>query len=108
MAGTYQRDEVTGLSGGAVVNDIVMPFVGAIFGKPSFGALTLKIGDGVIRYGLFVIALVNFLIIAATLFVVIRVYQSLKDRRSAAKKEADPTELEVLTDIRDLLAQGRA
>jgi large-conductance mechanosensitive channel len=37
-----------------------------------------------------------------------RVYQSLKDRRSAAEKEADPTELDVLTEIRDLLAQGRA
>jgi large conductance mechanosensitive channel len=92
----------------SLVNDIVMPFVGAIFGKPSFGALTLKIGDGVIRYGLFVNAIVNFLIIAATLFVVVRVYQSLRDRRSAAEKAADPTELEVLIEIRELLAQGRA
>jgi large conductance mechanosensitive channel len=92
----------------SLVNDIVMPIIGAIVGKPSFGDLTLKIGDGVIHYGLFVNALVNFLIIAVTLFVVMRVYQSLKDRRSAAEKEADPTELEVLTEIRDLLARGRA
>jgi large conductance mechanosensitive channel len=92
----------------SLVDDIVMPFVGAIFGKPSFADLTFKIGDGVIHYGLFVNAIVNFLIIAATLFVVMRVYQSVKDRRSAAEKEADPTELDVLTEIRDLLAQGRA
>ena len=52
----------------SLVNDVIMPFVGAIFGKPSFGALTLKIGDGVIHYGSFVNAIINFLIIAATVF----------------------------------------
>jgi large conductance mechanosensitive channel len=91
----------------SLVNDVVMPFIGAIFGKPSFGDLTLKIGDGVIHYGLFVNAIVNFVIIAATLFVVMRAYEMLKERRSPAEKAADPSELDVLTEIRDLLAQER-
>jgi large conductance mechanosensitive channel len=91
----------------SLVNDVIMPFVGAIFGKPSFGALTLEVGHGVIHYGLFVNAVVNFLIIAATLFVVMRAYEALKERRSPAEKQADPTQLDVLTEIRDLLAQGR-
>jgi large conductance mechanosensitive channel len=92
----------------SLVDNVFTPLVGAIFGKPSFDDLTFKIGDGVIKYGLFVNAIVNFLITAATVFVVVRVYESLKAMRSPAEKAADPSELDVLTEIRDLLAQGRA
>jgi large conductance mechanosensitive channel len=87
----------------SLVNHIIMPIIGAIFGKPSFDDLTLGIGDGVIRYGSFINAIINFLIIAATLFVIVRAYEKLKSLRSPAEKAADPTELEVLQDIRELL-----
>jgi large conductance mechanosensitive channel len=92
----------------SLVNNIVMPFIGAIFGKPSFGDLTADVGDGVVRYGLFINAIINFLIIAATLFVIVRAYEKLRDMRSPAEKAADPTELDVLTEIRDLLAQQQS
>jgi large conductance mechanosensitive channel len=88
----------------SLVNDVIMPVVGAVFGKPSFDDLTLKIGDGVVFYGRFINALINFAIIAATLFVIVRVYEAMKERRSPAEKAEDPTELDVLTEIRDLLA----
>jgi large conductance mechanosensitive channel len=88
----------------SLVNDVVMPTIGAVFGKTSFDALTLKLGDGVVYYGRFLSAVFNFLIIAFTLFVVIRVYAALKERRSPAEKAEDPSELDVLTEIRDLLA----
>jgi large conductance mechanosensitive channel len=88
----------------SLVNDVIMPIVGAVFGKPSFDDLTLKIGDGVVFYGRFINALINFAIIAATLFVIVRVYEAMKARRSPAEKAEDPTELDVLTEIRDLLA----
>jgi large conductance mechanosensitive channel len=87
----------------SLVNNVIMPFVGAIFGKPSFDDLTLEIGDGVIRYGLFINALINFVIIGLTLFVVVKVYEKMKSMRSPAEKEEDPSELDVLTEIRDLL-----
>ena len=54
------------------VNDIINPIIGAIFGKPNFDQLTFKIGDGVVRYGAFITALINFLIIGFSLFVVVR------------------------------------
>jgi large conductance mechanosensitive channel len=92
----------------SLVDHVFTPLIGAIFGEPSFNNLTFKIGDGVIAYGLFVNAIINFLITAATLFVIVRAYESLKARRSVAEKEADPSELDVLTEIRDLLAQSRA
>jgi large conductance mechanosensitive channel len=89
----------------SLVNDIIMPFIGAIVGKPSFGDLTLGVGDGIIRYGSFINAIINFLIIAATLFVIVRVYEKMKNLRSPAEKAEDPSELDVLTEIRDLLRQ---
>jgi large conductance mechanosensitive channel len=91
----------------ALVNGIIMPIVGIVVGKSSFDALTLKIGDGVIRYGIFVSALVNFVIIGATLFVIVRVYETMKNLRSPAEKAEDPSELDVLTEIRDLLRAQR-
>jgi len=92
----------------SLVNNVVMPIVGIIVGKPSFDDLTLGIGDGVIRYGLFINAIINFLIIAATLFVIVQVYERLKALRTPADKAEDPSEVELLGEIRDLLrAQQR-
>jgi large conductance mechanosensitive channel len=87
----------------SLVNDVIMPFIGAIVGKPSFDDLTLGIGDGVIRYGSFINAIINFVIIGATLFVVVRVYEKMKSLRSPAEKAEDPSEVEVLVEIRELL-----
>jgi large conductance mechanosensitive channel len=89
------------------VNNVIMPIVGIIVGKPSFDDLTLGIGDGVIRYGLFINAIVNFLIIAATLFVIVQAYERLKAMRSPAEKAEDPSEVELLGEIRDLLRSQR-
>lgn len=89
----------------AFVGAIMMPLVGALFGQPSFDDLTVKVGSGVVAYGLFINAVINFLIIAATLFVVVQSYEKLRTLRSKEEKAADPTELDVLLEIRDALAQ---
>jgi large conductance mechanosensitive channel len=59
------------------VDDIVMQIVAAIVGKPDFSELTFSIGDGVIRYGSFLTALVTFLIIAWVLFLIVKAAQAL-------------------------------
>jgi large conductance mechanosensitive channel len=59
----------------SLVNDIIMQLVAAIIGKPDFSDLTFSIGDGVIRYGSFLTALVTFLIIAWVLFLVVKAVQ---------------------------------
>ena len=78
---------------GAVVKsfteDILMQIIGAIFGKPDFGDLSFALGDGVVKYGLFLNALITFLITAAAIyFVVVTPINKMKDRR-AAGVEAD-------------------
>ncbi len=87
----------------SVVNDIVNPIIGAIIGKPTFNDLTIELGDGVIRIGSFISVLINFLIVGATLFVIVKAYEKLKSLRSPAEKEADPSEIDVLVEIRELL-----
>jgi large conductance mechanosensitive channel len=97
-----------GLLVNSLVKDIIMPIVGAIIGKPSFNDLTLGIGDGVIRYGSFLTLLLNFLIIAFVLFLIVQVVEKLQRMRGAAEIAADPTEVELLVEIRDLLKQQRS
>jgi len=78
---------VLGLAFAAVVNalvaNVVMPLVAAIFGQPNFDALTFKVGDGVIAYGVFLTALVNFLIVALVLFAIVKAYQQATRPRGA-------------------------
>jgi len=89
----------------AFTDGIIMPIIAAIFGKPSFDSLTFEIGDGVVLYGTFLSAVVNFLIIAAALFLVLKAATKLMREKEA---EAGPTEVELLTEIRDALRAERA
>lgn len=94
----------------SLVNDVVMQLIAAIFGKPNFDALTLSIGDGIIYYGRFLTALVNFLIIAATLFVIVRSFEELQKRRrrdGVVPEEEQSDEVLLLGEIRDLLREQR-
>jgi large conductance mechanosensitive channel len=92
---------IIGIAFGAVVlslvNDVIMPVIGAIFGEPNFNELTFNIGDGVVRYGEFITAAVNFLIIGTVLFFVVRAAEMI------FKREEKPTEADLLTEIRDEL-----
>jgi len=84
------------------VDDILAAIVGAIVGKPNFENLTLDIGDGVIRYGSFLTAVVSSLIVAFALFLVVNAFNALR-----RKEEPEPelTEKDVLIEIRDLIEQ---
>ena len=95
----------------SLVNDVIMQIIAAIVGKPNFNDLTFTIGEGVIYYGRFLTALINFLIIAATLFVIIRAFEELQKRRKGAGEdvaEDKSDEVVLLSEIRDLLADRQA
>ncbi len=61
----------------SLVEDVIMSLVAAVVGKPDFSDLTFSIGDGVVRYGSFLTALVTFLIIAFVLFLIVKGAQKL-------------------------------
>ncbi|HKX48044.1 MAG TPA: large conductance mechanosensitive channel protein MscL [Gaiellaceae bacterium] len=50
------------------VDDLVMPVIAMIIGKPDFSGLTFTINDAVFGYGAFITALITFLATAAAIF----------------------------------------
>lgn len=95
----------------ALVDNILTPLIAAIGGKPDFAGLTFTVHHSVFRYGLFLNALVTFLIVAATVYflVVLPIAKAneLRKRGHAKPEEAEPAvsdEARLLTEIRDLLA----
>ncbi len=96
---------VLGLAFAAVVNslvaDVVTPLIAAIFGEPDFSAITIPVGDSEILIGNFLNALISFVIVAFVLFLVVRAYNRAFPKKEAA---AGPTEIELLTQIRDALS----
>lgn len=92
---------------GSLVEHLLMPIVGIIFGEPSFDqAMILEINDSQIRFGSFVQAVVVFLMVAfALFFFVVKPYNAMKARQATGDEEApEPAEdIVLLTEIRDSL-----
>ena len=89
---------VMGVAFAAVLNsfvaDLVMPLIGAIFGKTDFSNLTFTIHKSLFEYGSFITALITFVSIAAAVFFfVIKPYEMVTARRKAAE-EAVPSDEE--------------
>ena len=56
----------------SLVNDVLMNLIAALVGRPDFSSLTFNVGEGVIRYGAFLTAVVKFLLIAFALFLIVK------------------------------------
>ena len=88
----------------SLVNDVIMPLVGIIIGGLDFSSLTITIKDSSINYGLFIQNIVDFLIISACIFTVVKIMNKFKKKK---EEEPTPTEtpedIKLLTEIRDLL-----
>jgi large conductance mechanosensitive channel len=69
------------------VNDLVMPVIAMIIGKPDFSDLTFTINDAVFRYGSFITAVITFIAIAAAVFFfVVKPMDAIKARMSKAEE----------------------
>ena len=71
------------------VDDLIMPIVAMIMGKPSFNDLTFTINDAVFRYGAFLTAAITFVSTAAAIFFfVVKPANSLKSRFETQEEAA--------------------
>ncbi|MGF1596462.1 MAG: large conductance mechanosensitive channel protein MscL [Acidimicrobiales bacterium] len=101
----------------SLVEDVIMPIVGRIFGAPDFSELQIGLGnmeevtlddgtvvmrEAAIRYGQFVNEVITFVLIALVVFFLVKAY----NRATRKQEEAGPTEIELLTEIRDNLRVG--
>ncbi|MCI4665001.1 MAG: large conductance mechanosensitive channel protein MscL [Neomegalonema sp.] len=105
------------------VGDIMTPIIGVLTGGVNFADMFINLSGGeyktlaaakeagaaTINYGKFINACISFLIVALTLFAVIRTMNKMKKEEEAAPSEppAPPREQVLLEEIRDLLAKDR-
>jgi large conductance mechanosensitive channel len=87
---------VIGAAFGAVVTsfvtNILTPLIASIVGKPDFSAFSVTVNGGVISYGLFLNALVSFLLIAAAVyFFMVAPTNAWKARQAHGAVPPDPT-----------------
>ena len=89
----------------SLVNDIIMPLIGIIIGGLDFTNLSIKVKDSTIQYGLFIQNVIDFLIIAACIFTVIKIINKFKKQKPVEEPKPVETkeDIKLLTEIRDLL-----
>jgi len=96
----------------ALVGSVLMPVIGMLLGGVDFSGLSFvmgtdaKTGEPVaLQYGLFLQALLDFLIIAFAIFMALKGINKLKKPAAPAAPAGPPREEVLLTEIRDLLKQ---
>jgi large conductance mechanosensitive channel len=94
----------------SLVNDVIMPPIGVLLGGVDFSSLALKIMDAtatapavIIKYGVFINTVIDFLIVAFAIFLLIRALNKLKKAEAATPPPPPPAQEVLLTEIRDLL-----
>jgi large conductance mechanosensitive channel len=106
----------------SVVDDLIMPLVGAVIGKPDFSSLYLVLSDpnngvkpgmtlenakkidgaSIFAYGNFLTVSINFLLLAMVVFIMVKMINRMK--KAEAEAPAGPTDdQKLLAEIRDLL-----
>ena len=94
----------------SLVNDIIMPFVGLLIGGIDFSGMKATVGKASIMYGNFIQNIVNFLIIAMSIFLFIKFINRLskkvkKEEEKEAEQKVDP-QTKLLEEIRDELKKS--
>ena len=118
---------IIGAAFGAIVTslteDVIMPVIGAVFGGLDFSNYFLRLGPipagftgdptsyaalkeagvAMLGYGSFLTAAINFLIIGFVIFMLVRQANKLIGKKEAESAPSGPSEVELLTEIRDEL-----
>ncbi|KRL91262.1 large-conductance mechanosensitive channel protein MscL [Lactobacillus kalixensis] len=86
----------------SLVKDLINPLIGLFIGKIDLSNLVVKVGDATFKYGNFINAIINFLIIALVVFLIVK---SLNKVIKKEEQQVDPTPTaeDYLKDIRDIL-----
>ena len=89
----------------SLVDNILMPIIGILMQGVKFDALMIKVGDAEIKYGMFIGAILDFVIIAFVIFLMIKAMnRMMKKEETAPSAPPAPTKDQLLlTEIRDLL-----
>ncbi|GAB4494999.1 MAG: large conductance mechanosensitive channel protein MscL [Anaerolineales bacterium] len=75
---------------GSLVNDILMPLIGLVLGGVNFAEQAIQIGDASVKWGAFVQAVIDFIIIAFVIFLIVKAANKAK-KQEPAPAPAEPT-----------------
>lgn len=92
----------------SLVNDIFTPLIGLLIGGLNFSTLSIKVKEATIAYGAFIQNVIDFLIVAACIFVVVKLINKFKRKQieeTPATVKSD--EVLLLEEIRDLLKKQK-
>lgn len=73
----------------SLVNDIIMPAITCLTGKVDFSELVINIGNTPIKYGNFITTIIDFLLVALSIFVAIKAINKLNDTTKANFSKLD-------------------
>ncbi len=93
---------------GSLVEDLINPIISLFMGGIDFSSMGIKLTDGedgaVFAYGKFIMAIINFLIIAFVVFLLVKAVNKAKGpEEEAPAEDPGPSEVDLLTEIRDAL-----
>lgn len=74
----------------SLTDDIISPFIG-LFANMDFSALVATIGDVEIRYGAFITAVINFVLMAFIIFLMIKGLSALQNLKKKEEAKVEPT-----------------
>ena len=125
-------DMAVGIAAGAAftaivnsfVNDIINPIIGLLIGGIDFSNLQIVLRPATetseavaIRYGMFINSIISFIIIAFALFLMVKAFNAAKENAKKKEEEAKaaapaapaapPADIQLLTEIRDLLKSSK-
>ena len=98
----------------SMVADMIMPIVARILNQPDFSDLEIGLGgsqtlddgtvvEAAIRYGTFINEVISFLIIGFVVFLMVKAYNRAMNAKDEEEEASGPSEVELLTEIRDNL-----
>lgn len=93
----------------SLVDDLINPIISLFMGGIDFSSMGIRLSEGedgaIFAYGNFIMALINFLIIAFVVFMLVKMVNRVKDNseEEAEEEPAGPTQEDLLTEIRDAL-----
>ena len=93
----------------AIVEQLITPLIGLIMGGVDFSNLAFKVGEASFGYGAFIQAVVNFLIVALTMFFFVKAFAKFQKKEEVKEEveELPSEEVVLLQQIRDLLSEKK-
>ena len=89
----------------SLVKDLINPLIGLFIGKIYLSNLKFTIGEATFKYGSFLNAVINFLIIALVVFFLIKLVNNITPKKEVEEDPAPTNEEIYLRQIRDLLQE---